>query len=281
MTDQNVPASLFAKVAGVDIHYHDIGAGEPVILLHGGGPGASGFSNYSRNVDALSRGFRLIVPDLIGFGQSAKPALEGPRFAIYANSVLGLMDKLGIEKAHVVGNSLGGGATIKMALLAPDRVMRMVLMGPAGLLAPSTPAPTVGIRQIMEFYMGAGPTREKLASFLETLIYDRSVLTDALIDERFAAATTPDLIANPPLGKGGPPPVEALWKDNLGALSHETLVLWGREDRVNPVDMHLTLMAQLPNAQFTMFTRCGHWVQWEKAKAFNAMVAAFLAGDIL
>lgn len=275
------PASQFATVADIKIHYHDIGTGDPVILLHGGGPGASGSSNYSRNIDELSRRFRLIVPDLIGYGQSDKPVLEGPRFGIYARSVIGLMDALGIASAHVVGNSLGGGAAIKMALDNPGRVQRLVLLGPAGLLAPSTPAPTAGIRQIMEFYMGAGPTREKLVSFLETLIYDRSVLTDALIDERFAAATTPDLIANPPMGKGGPPPVEALWRENLAVVTHETMVLWGREDRVNPVDMHLTLMAQLPNAQFTMFSRCGHWVQWEKAKAFNAMVSSFLAGEIL
>ncbi len=274
------PKSHFAAVDGVNLHYHNIGSGPPLILIHGGGPGASGLSNYSRNIDALAAEYRLIIPDLVGYGQSDKPELSGPRFAIYAKGILGLMTAIGIEKAHVVGNSLGGGTAIKMALEAPERIGRLVLMGPAGLLAPSTPVPTIGIRQIMEFYGGNGPSRDKMKAFLQTMIYDPSFLNDELIDERFAAATHPDLIANPPLGKGGPPPVEALWKDNLAGITHDTLILWGREDRINPQDMHLTLLSQLPNAQFTVFTRCGHWVQWEKAKAFNALVASFVRGDL-
>ncbi|ABQ70523.1 alpha/beta hydrolase fold [Rhizorhabdus wittichii RW1] len=276
----NGPQSHFADVDGVKYHYHDIGTGEPLILIHGGGPGASGWSNYSRNVEALSRQFRLIIPDLVGYGQSDKPVLEGPRFGIYAKGMLGLMSRIGIEKAHVVGNSLGGGTAIKMALEAPDRIGRLILMGPAGLLAPSTPMPTLGVRQIMEFYGGEGPTREKLRAFLQTMVYDSSFLTEELLDGRIAAATQPDLLANPPLGRGGPPPIEALWKENLAGITHDTLILWGREDRVNPMDMHLTLLAQLPNAQFTVFTRCGHWVQWEKAKAFNALVASFVRGEM-
>ncbi|WP_016743937.1 alpha/beta fold hydrolase [Rhizorhabdus wittichii] len=276
----NGPQSHFADVDGVKYHYHDIGTGEPLILIHGGGPGASGWSNYSRNVEALSRQFRLIIPDLVGYGQSDKPVLEGSRFGIYAKGMLGLMSRIGIEKVHVVGNSLGGGTAIKMALEAPDRIGRLILMGPAGLLAPSTPMPTLGVRQIMEFYGGEGPTREKLRAFLQTMVYDSSFLTEELLDGRIAAATQPDLLANPPLGRGGPPPIEALWKENLAGITHDTLILWGREDRVNPMDMHLTLLAQLPNAQFTVFTRCGHWVQWEKAKAFNALVASFVRGEM-
>jgi pimeloyl-ACP methyl ester carboxylesterase len=280
MSEQIIPESHFAEIDGVKIHFHEIGEGAPVILLHGGGPGASGWSNYGRNVPELESSFRLIVPDLIGYGQSGKPHLEGPRFAIFAKSIFGLMDRLGIGSAHVIGNSLGGGTAIKMALDVPERVDRLVLMGPAGLLCPQTPYPTLGVRQIMEFYSGEGPTLEKLRAFLQTMIFDSSQLTDALLQERLAAATAPDLIANPPLGKGGPPPIEQLWREDLSRITHETLILWGREDRVNPMDMHLTLLAQLPNAQFTVFTRCGHWVQWEKAEAFNALVGLFLAGGI-
>ncbi|HKR88255.1 MAG TPA: alpha/beta fold hydrolase [Phenylobacterium sp.] len=274
------PESHFATVGEHKIHYHVVGSGEPLVLLHGGGPGASGWSNYSRNVDALSRDFQLIIPDLIGYGRSDRPHLAGPRFGIYAKYVLGLLDSLGVKRAHVVGNSLGGGTAIKMALDAPERLGRLVLMGPAGLLAPSTPTPTVGTRQIMEFYSGEGPTREKLRTFLQTMIYDSSFLTEELLDQRFAAATQPDLVANPPLGRGGPPPIEALWKENLAGIQNETLILWGREDRVNPMDMHLILLAQVPNAQFTVFTQCGHWVQWERAKAFNSLVASFLRGEM-
>jgi 4,5:9,10-diseco-3-hydroxy-5,9,17-trioxoandrosta-1(10),2-diene-4-oate hydrolase len=280
MTTAIHPESHFAEVEGVKLHYHRLGNGAPLLLLHGGGPGASGWSNYSRNVEVLSKLFDLIIPDLVGYGRSDKPQLTGPRFGIYARSILGLMDSLGLAKAHVVGNSLGGGTALKMTLDAPDRVDRLVLMGPAGLIAPTTPMPTVGVRQIMEFYSGAGPSREKLKSFLQTMIYDPSFLTEDLLDDRYRAATEPGLLANPPLGKGGPPPVEALWREDLTRLAHQTLILWGREDRVNPLDMHLTLLAQLPNAQLTVFTRCGHWVQWERARAFNALVRAFLLGEL-
>ena len=126
------PESHFVSVDGVKLHYHDIGSGPPLLLLHGGGPGASGLSNYSRNIATLAAEYRLIIPDLVGYGQSDKPELHGPRFAIYAKGILGLMSAIGIERAHVVGNSLGGGTAIKMVLDAPERIGKLVLMGPAG-----------------------------------------------------------------------------------------------------------------------------------------------------
>src|SRR5882757_1059726 len=109
-----------ADVGGKPIHYFEIGAGEPVVLIHGGGPGASGWSNYNRNVDVLvAAGFRLIIPDLPGYGQSDKPPIPGPRYTAYAGWMVGVLDRLGIGKAHFIGNSLGGGAALKVALDAP------------------------------------------------------------------------------------------------------------------------------------------------------------------
>src|SRR5689334_16563490 len=110
------------KVSSVDgkpIYYLDIGNGEPLVLIHGGGPGASGWSNYNRNVNALGAKYRLIIPDLPGYGRSDKSPITVPRYGAYAKAINGLLDNLGISNAHVVGNSLGGGTAIKMALETP------------------------------------------------------------------------------------------------------------------------------------------------------------------
>lgn len=267
-------------VNGKNIAYLDIGQGEPVVMIHGGGPGASGGSNYRRNVSALSAKYRLIIPDLPGYGESDKSKIDGPRYAAYANAMVGLLDVLKIPRAHFIGNSLGGGTAIKVALEMPQRVGKLVLMGPAGVVTAYSKVPSEGARKIFQYYGGDGPSREKLKEFLEIMIYDASNLTPALIEERYQASIEPDLLANPPLGKGGEIPIlEELWRDpRLAKLEHDTLVLWGREDRVNPLYTGDILVNQLPNAQMVTFTRCGHWVQWERAAAFNTIVAAFLAG---
>lgn len=267
------------EVDGRRIHYVETGAGEPLVLIHGGGPGASGVSNYRRNIEALAARYWLIIPDLPGYGRSGKTPITEPRYAAYASAIIGLLDALAIPKAHMIGNSLGGGTALKTALESPGRVDKLVLMGPAGLASAYSRVPTEGARLIFEYYGGDGPSRAKLEAFLRVMVHDPSRLTPELIEERYQASIDPELIANPPLGRGALPVLEELWRDpRLATLPHATLLLWGRDDRVNPIGTAEILVDQLPNAQFISFTRCGHWVQWEQAEAFNAIVSAFLAG---
>jgi 2-hydroxy-6-oxonona-2,4-dienedioate hydrolase/4,5:9,10-diseco-3-hydroxy-5,9,17-trioxoandrosta-1(10),2-diene-4-oate hydrolase len=270
----------YAAVGTAKVHYHDVGEGEPVVLIHGGGPGANGWSNYDRNIAALvAAGYRLIIPDLLGFGLSDKPAVTGKRYSAHARTIIGLLDALKIDSAHLVGNSLGGGAALKLTLDAPERVRKLVLMGPAGLISAYTRVPTEGARLIFEYYGGNGPSREKLAAFIKLMVCDASQLTDELLENRFAASVDPAVVANPPFGRAGGGGAEDLWRDErLSALPHDTLVLWGREDRVNPLYTAEILLNQLPNARLVSFTRCGHWVQWERAAEFNAIVSGFLSG---
>ena len=131
--------SRFVEVGDLRIHLHDTGvltaaaeAAPPLVLLHGGGPGASGWSNFSQNVPGLAEHFRVLVVDQPGYGQSDKPIVTDGVWTFNAKVLAGLFDELGIEKAHLVGNSLGGGTSLKTALDHPERVDRMVLMGPAG-----------------------------------------------------------------------------------------------------------------------------------------------------
>lgn len=271
--------SKTVSVNGVRISYVEAGEGQgdPVILLHGGGPGASGLSNFSRNILPLSaRLGRVIAPDMPGFGHSENMLADEPGlFRLFADVLLGFMDAMGIARADIVGNSLGGGIGLHIALNQPERVRRLVMMGPGGALYPLTPFPTEGIMRLITFYQGEGPTKEKMHGVLQHLVYDQSVITPELIEQRIQAATRPDVVANWPT-KGRI--LENLWQHpGLSTLPHETLIIWGREDRMNPVDGALLFAKVIPNAQVHLFPNCGHWAQWEKADAFNDLVTSFLS----
>jgi len=267
-------------VGARQIHLAEFGAGMPLLLLHGGGPGASGQSNYVRNIGALARHFRVLVPDLPGYGQSSKQVDAADPFGDQAGAMLGLLDALDIERAHVVGNSLGGACALRMALDAPQRIGRLVLMGPGGI-GISQSQPTEGLKRLLGYYAGEGPTFDKLRRFIcEDLVFDASQVSDAVLQERYAASIDPEVVANPPLR--APKDLEAfkrldlLLDPRLPALATPTLVMWGAEDRVNPPAGAAALQQRLPACDTVLFSRTGHWVQWERAAEFNAFVAGFL-----
>lgn len=268
----------FATISGVNIHYHDEGQGPVLVMLQGSGPGATGWSNYSRNIAHFAKTHRVICPDLPGFGKSDMKPVDSPIPGWWAEVIIGLLDTLGIDKADFIGNSMGGMITLKIALEKPERINRMVLMGPGGGSPASSVFPTEGIKTLVGFYDGPGPSLERLRSFTSQMVFDPGMLTDELLQERFEAAMDPRIVAQPPMrpGPGGMP--EELWRDaRLTRLPHETLILWGREDRVMPLDAGFTLMKQIPRARFLVMPQCGHWVQWEHADEFNRIVEGFLA----
>lgn len=278
------PASPTARTVALgnrQIHLHEFGAGPPVLMLHGGGPGASGQSNYARNIDALASRFRVLVPDLPGYGGSSKGVNSEDPFGDLAAAMLALLDALGIDRAHVVGNSLGGACALRMALEQPGCVDRLVLMGPGGI-GISQAAPTEGLKRLLGYYAGEGPTLEKLRTFIcEDLVFDGSRIPEAVLRERFEASIDPEVLASPPLR--APKDLEAfrrldfLLDPRLPALAHRTLVLWGTADRVNPATGAMALQARMPACDAYLFSRTGHWVQWERADEFNAVVTAFLS----
>src|SRR5580692_1752480 len=191
------------------LHYEQAGEGregrDPVVMLHGGGPGASGASNFGRNLPVFAQRFRTLVVDQPGFGKSDKPAVAGNYFTFAAAALAGLLDELGLDRVHLVGNSLGGGTAVRFALRYPERAGRLVLMGPGGLsLNVFAPDPTEGVRRLAEFPAPPGPSREKMAAFLRTMVFDQRLVTDELVEERFAAASEPAaLAAAASMGGGG------------------------------------------------------------------------------
>jgi 4,5:9,10-diseco-3-hydroxy-5,9,17-trioxoandrosta-1(10),2-diene-4-oate hydrolase len=269
--------------AGPDLklHYHEAGEGEPVVMLHGGGPGASAWSNFGRNLPVFAEQYRTLLVDQPGFGHSDKPEITGQFFTFSADALVGLLDTLGIERVHLVGNSLGGGTAVRFALRHPDRAGRLVLMAPGGLgVNVFAPDPTEGIKALYSFAAPPGPSKEKLARFLRTLVFDQSLVTDELIDERYQVAADPgSLRAMASMGKSFSSPETfeegMLWREAY-KLRQRVLLVWGREDRVNPLDGALLALKMIPRAQLHVFGRCGHWAQLEKFAEFNRLTMDFL-----
>jgi 4,5:9,10-diseco-3-hydroxy-5,9,17-trioxoandrosta-1(10),2-diene-4-oate hydrolase len=282
--------SHFGQAGGMQLHYHEAGpagdgdAGPPVVMLHGGGPGASAWSNFGPNLPVFAERFRTLLVDMPGFGRSDRPPVTGHYFTFAADALAGLLDGLGIERVHLLGNSLGGGTAVRFALRFPQRAGRLALMGPGGLsLNVFAPDPTEGIKALMDFSAPPGPSEEKLAAFLRTLVFDQRLVTDELVAERFGAASDPAaLAATASLGATFFDPATAeqgmLWRE-AHRLRQEVLLVWGREDRVNPLDGALVALKLIRKARLHVFGGCGHWAQLERFEEFNQLVMNFLEGD--
>jgi len=268
------------KAGGHEIFVAETGAGPAVVLLHGGGPGASGVPTYSANIDALAKQYRVIVPDLPGYGRSSKTIDQSDPFGSLADGVRGLLDALGIESATLVGNSYGGSAALRLALDTPRRADNLVLMGPGGI-GTTKSLPTKGLQHLLGYY--PKPGREKLATFIrQYLVFDGSSIPDSMIDERYRASLDPEVIASPPLRRpSGLKPLLRmdLTRDRrLRRLDVPTLVLWGSQDKVNRPSGGVTLARLMPNCDLVLFANTGHWVQWEQADRFNQLIADFVGG---
>lgn len=269
------------RIGRRDISFSEIGEGPAVLMLHGGGPGASGLSNYSRNIEALSKTFRLVVPDMPGYGLSTKGISGKDPFGDLAESMLGLIDALKIQRAHIVGNSLGGACALRMALEKPERIGRLVLMGPGGVDTTRS-LPTDGLKSLLDYYTGKGPSVEKMREFIQQyLVYDPSSIPESLIRDRFKSSIDPEVIASPPLRRPkGLPNFKAIdfTRDSrLSQIENPTLVLWGTEDLVNRPSGGKSLQKRMRNCDLYLFARTGHWIQWERADEFNSVTTAFLS----
>ncbi|WP_043718696.1 4,5:9,10-diseco-3-hydroxy-5,9,17-trioxoandrosta-1(10),2-diene-4-oate hydrolase [Nocardia asiatica] len=276
--------SRYAQVRpDLRLHYHEagVGNGPTIVLLHGGGPGASSWSNFARNIPVLAEHFHVLAVDQPGYGRSDKPTKHPQYFVHSAAALKDLLDHLEItSRVHLLGNSLGGGAAVRFALDYPDRAGKLVLMGPGGLSTNLfAPDPTEGVKLLSKF--NYEPTRENLEAFLRIMVFDQSLVTDELIDERFASASTPEaLAATRAMGKSfASADFEQgmLWRDAY-KLRQPVLLIWGREDRVNPLDGALVATKLIPRAQLHVFGGCGHWAQLEKFHEFNRLAIDFLAG---
>jgi 2-hydroxy-6-oxonona-2,4-dienedioate hydrolase len=262
----------------LQLHYNEVGAGDHVvILLHGSGPGATGWSNFHRNVQPLvAAGYRVILLDMPGWGKSDPIVCTSSRSDLNARALKGFLDARGIDKAHLVGNSMGGHTAVAFTLAQPTRAGKLVLMGGGtGGVSSFVPTPTEGIKLIGLVYRE--PTMDNIKRPMNVFVFDPTQLTDTLLQgrlenmqarrehlENFVRSTQANPRQFPDVGH------------RLGEIANPTLVIWGRDDRFVPLDTGLRLVAGLQDAELHVFSKCGHWAQWEHADRFNRMVVEFL-----
>ncbi|MDD2989730.1 MAG: alpha/beta fold hydrolase [Zoogloea sp.] len=262
----------------LQLHYNDIGEGaETVVMLHGSGPGASGWANFNRNIEPLANaGYRVILMDCPGWSKSDPIVCTGSRSDLNARALKGLLDGLGLDKVHIIGNSMGGHSAVAFALANPARVGKLVLMG-GGTGGPSqfVPMPTEGIKLLQGLYRE--PTIENLKKMMAVFVFDSSSLTEELFQARLDnMLARRDHLDNFVKSLAANPKQFPDFGPRLGEVTAPALVIWGRDDRFVPMDVGLRLIWGMPNAELHIFNRCGHWAQWEHADKFNRMVLDFL-----
>lgn len=259
------------------IHLNDAGQGEAVIMLHGGGPGAGGWSNYYRNIGPfVEAGYRVILPDAPGFNKSDAVVMDEQRGLVNARAVKGLMDALGIDQAHLIGNSMGGATALNFAIEYPERIGKLILMGPGGL-GPSmfAPMPMEGIKLLFKLY--AEPSYETLKQMIQVFLYDQSLITEELLQGRWEAIQRhPEHLKNFLISAQKAPLSSWDVSARLGEIKAKTFITWGRDDRFVPLDHGLKLVWNIDDARLHVFSKCGHWAQWEHADEFNRLVIDFL-----
>lgn len=288
MTDTDVETTArYVTVGARQLYVTEAGQGTPVVLLHGGGPGATGMSNFSRNIeDFVQAGWRVVIPDLPGYGRSTKGVDGSDPFGDLALAVRGLLDALDLDRAHVVGNSYGGAAALRLALDRPDRVDRLVLMGPGGI-GTTRAKPTAGLKKLLDYYGGDGPSLAKVDDFIRNyLVADGTRVPADLVELRYQASIDPEVVADPPLRlPSGLGALKTLFRmdltrdKRLASCAVPTLVLWGTADKVNRPSGGLRLASTMPHCDLYLASGVGHWLQYEDPALFARLVTGFLGAS--
>ncbi|MBM6545368.1 alpha/beta fold hydrolase [Janibacter sp. YIM B02568] len=267
-----------------DIAVAEAGSGPVLVMLHGGGPGASGLSNYTQNLPALAQHFQVVLPDQPGFGDSYRPSEEDLQdrsiTQIAVDALFQALDAMGIDTFHLLGNSLGGAAAIAMAQQRPERVARLILMAPGGGWLPFGPTPTEGQKQMFIYYNGSGPSEKKMASFIRTMVYDHKQFGEDVVRARYEASLDKSHIEfyhryNAAFARRHG--MDPLWRD-LHLIKSPTLLLWGRDDRTITLEGAQLMLKQIKDVQLHVFGACGHWVQLERQAEFERHVIDFGVG---
>lgn len=259
--------------ATIQTNYHDIGHGDPVILIHGSGPGVTAFANWRLTMPALATQFRVIAPDMVGFGFTERPKDYQYNMENWVTHIVGFMDALGLPAAHLVGNSFGGALALALAIRHPERVKKLVLMGSVGVPFPITKG--------LDAVWGYTPSIERMRELLDIFAYDRTLVNDELAKMRYEASIRPGF--QEAFAAMFPAPRQQ-WVDAMTspqaaiqALPHETMIVHGREDQVIPLSNAYQLLEWIPKAQLHVFGQCGHWTQIEHATRFNTLLTQFFS----
>ncbi len=272
MTSKVVPEGRYEEIGdGLRVHYHEEGAGPVVLFLHGSGPGASGWSNFRRNFPFLvANGFRVLLPDTLGFGYSSKPDDTDYTLDFLVGALERFLDAKGVTSCAVVGNSHGGAMAMHLAMRRPELVSKLVLMAPGGLEEREVYMKMAGIRAMVKVFLGPeGITREGMRKVFGLQLFDPSQLTEEILDERMAIAPLqPKRVLTSMVVPHLAP--------ELGRIACPVFAFWGRDDQFCPVSGAATIAAGCKRARVLTLSQCGHWVMVEHTDLFNRLSLDFL-----
>jgi 2-hydroxymuconate-semialdehyde hydrolase len=261
------------QAAGITTNVHDQGTGEPVLLIHGSGPGVTAWANWRLVLPELACERRVIAPDMLGFGYTERPAGVSYSIDAWVEHAVGVLDALEIEQTDLVGNSFGGAIALALAIRHPQRVRKLVLMGSVGVPFTITPG--------LDAVWGYEPSLATMRGLLDIFAHDRSLVTDELAELRYQASIRPGFQES--FSAMFPAPRQR-WVDamasseaDIRAIAHDTLIIHGRDDLVIPLSNSLTLHQWIRRSQLHVFGNCGHWAQIEHNRRFNQLVSNFLA----
>lgn len=268
----------FISVGDVRTHYHDVGSGPPVVLLHGSGPGVSAWENWGGVIPRLADRYRVIAPDMAGFGLTELQAGQTLDIKLWVTQLMGFLDALNVGPAVLVGNSFGGGLSLATTFRDPARVRGLILMG----------TPFGRFEQTAALQQGTGytPSLENMRGVLAKFPHDPSIITDEMVQTRYEMSLRhPDNAALRALmpekpGDGQPVIVRGAPFERLATISQPTLILHGREDIVIPMEVAVNAARHIPDSELHLFGQCGHWVQLERLDAFVLLARDFLARRI-
>lgn len=260
------------QTGSIMTNYHDVGSGEPMLLLHGSGPGVSAWANWRLSIQSLQSDFRLLAPDLAGFGFSQTPADIVYSRNLWLEQIVAFLDATGVDKVNVIGNSFGGSMALALAIHHPQRVNRLILMGSVGVPFELTPG--------LDAVWGYEPSEDNMRAIMQVFAYDQALVGDDLVRMRYEASNRAGV--QEAFSAMFPAPrqrwVEAMAhpEADIRGIGHKTLLIHGRDDKVIPLSTSLTLQQWIDDSQLHVFGRCGHWTQIEHAAAFAHLVTNFL-----
>lgn len=261
------------NIGDYHVNYLDEGTGDVVILLHGSGPGVTSYANWRLLIPALSKKFRVIAPDVVGFGYTEHPKDFEYNLENWIKFIIQFMDALKIEKASFVGNSFGGALSLAVAAKHPDRVNRFVMMGAAGIHFDISE----GLRKVW----GYTPSFENMRELMNVFAFRGDLISDEIVESRYQASMRPGY--QEAYSQLFPEPMQeklnglCLPEDEIKTVKHKALMIHGKEDIIVPVECSYRAHKLLQNSDLHVYSNCGHWTQFERAAEFGELLESFLS----
>lgn len=285
MKDQSILTS-YVNVNGIRTHYVEKGHGDPVVLVHGFGPGGSGYYGWNRTIHALAEHYHVYALDCLGFGETLHPGVDYTDQAILKH-LSGFIDVLCLEKVRLGGNSRGGFMSARYTVDNPDRVHKLLLVSSGSIAAamgvhrPRTEAMEAAQKAIR----GYDGTKESMRRWMETIMVNKENITDELLEERLRMAALPGAKEARESMERYNKKVAAdtshqQWRDLTHRLPRLTMpikMVWGKLDAFAPVEMAEELRTLLPNVDLEIFENAGHQSQNDEVERFNRVALQFFA----